>query len=319
MSGAEVPALVSIVIPCYRGERFLAEAIESCLRQTYEPLEIIVVDDASPDSCAAIAARYAEQDGRVRLVRRETNGGVSRAFNTGFEAARGEFFTRLAQDDVFERDAVGRLVAGLRSGGPDAGLAYCDCRFIDEAGQPTGNFVTAPPERALWFRNDILLCIMWTRTVWVTIGGFDPAFDAAEDFEYLLRLRDRFKLVKCEGPPALSWRKHPEMGGLQFSEQALDGMYRAIMASARRGRFRFDRRWGRRRIALSGVHLALAYESVVRQNYGSALVQGLVSLAVWPWPLPKYIRGEKPAWARERMVCSLMWKFVRSGRRATGS
>src|SRR5262249_36647073 len=126
MTSAIVSGMVSIVIPCYKGERFLAEAIESCLRQTYEPPEIIIVDHASPDSCAAIAARCAERDGRVRLVRREANGGVSRAFNTGFEAARGEFFTRLAQDDIFEPDAVARLVTGLRSGGPDAGLAYCD-------------------------------------------------------------------------------------------------------------------------------------------------------------------------------------------------
>ena len=89
---AMVPGLVSIVIPCYNGLRFLPQAIESCLRQTYRDLEVIVVDDASPDDCAAIAERYASRDDRVRVIRRPANGGVSRAFNTGFEAARGEYF-----------------------------------------------------------------------------------------------------------------------------------------------------------------------------------------------------------------------------------
>src|SRR5579863_5092213 len=212
MLPAAVPGLVSIVIPCYLGARFLSEAIESCRRQTYDPIEIIVVDDASPDACAEIAGKYALSDSRVRLVRRPENGGVARAFNSGFDAARGEFFTRLAQDDIFEPDAVVRLVAGLRAAGPDAGLAYCDCRYVDEAGNCLSDFVAAPPAQALRFRNDVLLCVMWTRVVWQTIGGFDAEFDAAEDFEYWLRLMERFRLVKCEGPPALSWRTHPEMG-----------------------------------------------------------------------------------------------------------
>src|SRR4051794_7714636 len=98
--------LVSVVIPFYKGERFLAQAIESCLRQTHRELDVILVDDASPDGCAAIAERYAQRDSRVRLVRRATNGGIARAFNTGFDAARGEYLTRLAQDDLMHDDAV---------------------------------------------------------------------------------------------------------------------------------------------------------------------------------------------------------------------
>jgi glycosyltransferase involved in cell wall biosynthesis len=91
-----ISGLVSIVIPVYGGTRFLGEAIESCLAQTYRDIEIIVVDDASPDESAEIAEGYARRDARVRLVRRAINGGVSRAFNSGFDVARGEYLTRLA-------------------------------------------------------------------------------------------------------------------------------------------------------------------------------------------------------------------------------
>src|SRR5437870_5661637 len=96
-----VPGRVSIVIPCYGGASYLAEAIESCLRQTFANIEIIIVDDASPDDSAEIAERYARQDKRVTVIRHSKNGGVSRAFNSGFRIATGEYFARLAQDDRF--------------------------------------------------------------------------------------------------------------------------------------------------------------------------------------------------------------------------
>ncbi len=97
---------VSIVIPCYKGERFLSQALDSCLAQSFAALEVIVVDDGSPDRCAEIADGYAARDSRVRVIRRAQNGGVSRAWNAGFGAARGDYFLRLAQDDWFKPEAV---------------------------------------------------------------------------------------------------------------------------------------------------------------------------------------------------------------------
>src|SRR5262245_52586381 len=125
------PGLVSIVIPCYNGARYVGAAIESCLRQTYSLLEVIVVDDASPDCCAEIADRYARQNGRVRVIRRGKNGGVSRAFNSGFRAARGEYYARLAQDDLFREDAIALLLQYLTDR-PELGLVYADMQIVDE-------------------------------------------------------------------------------------------------------------------------------------------------------------------------------------------
>ena len=138
--------LVSIIVPCYRGSRFLAEAIESCLRQTHRELEVIVVDDASPDDCAEIAERYARSDSRVRVIRRPENGGVSRAFNSGLEAARGEYLTRLAQDDVFGESAIEVMLRQLQDH-PDAGLVYCDGHVIDERGAVKQRFCLPEPTR----------------------------------------------------------------------------------------------------------------------------------------------------------------------------
>jgi GT2 family glycosyltransferase len=211
------PALVSVVIPCYRGGRYLAEAIESCLRQTHSELEVVVVDDASPGDDAAVAESYARTDSRVRVIRKPVNGGVSRAFNTGFAAARGEFFTRLAQDDRFREDALEVMLRGFESA-PSAGLIYCDMQLIDAEGRPIHRLPTGEPAQALLPCNRIGICLMWRRSVWEAAGPFDPRFDTAEDYEFCLRLSRHAGLAKCPDAPFFA-RYHPNQGSVRFARR----------------------------------------------------------------------------------------------------
>ena len=208
--------LVSIVIPCYKGALYLADAIESCLRQSHPALEIIAVDDASPDDCAQIAARFASQDPRVRLARRDTNGGVSAAFNTGFGTARGAYMTRLAQDDWFEPDAIAEMARYLdeHSG---IGLVYADERRIDEHQQVTQHIRRPEPEAALHDGNRVGLCVMWRKELWEKIGRFDSRFDSAEDYDYWERAVRHFRFGHLGGHPLLSVRFHAEMGSKKFA------------------------------------------------------------------------------------------------------
>lgn len=284
--------LVSIVIPCYRGEAYLAQAIESCLAQTYTDLEIIVVDDASPDGCREIAERFAAIDPRVRVVARETNGGVARAFNSGFAAAQGEFLTRLAQDDVFEPNAIEQMVSRLTSAGAPVGLVYCDCVGMDERGNRLGTSVAPRPEEALRYRNQIGLCVMWTRRVWETVGGFDPECDAAEDYDYWLRVAARFDLARCDGPPALRVRFHPEMGSVRSAVKQVSSTHRAIR-KAYGGRLRLNSDFVRRQMALGCARVTAGLALKDQQRYGAAFVQFLLSLAEWPWPYPAGVYGSR--------------------------
>jgi glycosyltransferase involved in cell wall biosynthesis len=96
---------VSVVIPCYNGERFVAEAIDSILAQTRGNPDVIVVDDGSSDGSVGVVERYAS-GGRVRLIRHDSNQGIAAARNTGIRHARGRFIGFLDQDDLWKEDKL---------------------------------------------------------------------------------------------------------------------------------------------------------------------------------------------------------------------
>ena len=297
--------LVSIVIPCYRGSRFLAEAIESCLRQTHRELEVIVVDDASPDDCAAIAERYVRSDERVRLIRRPENGGVARAFNSGLEAARGDYLSRLAQDDLFGESAIEVMLRRLQER-PEAGLAYCDGHVIDERGEVKYRFCLPEPAEVLSFKNRLGLCVMWRRAVWEKVGGFDPRFDTAEDFEYWLRIAQAFPLTKCPGVAPFYERVHDAKGSKQLYER----QERATIAVVR-CRYPTDslrqRLLKRKALAHAMFSASTDYSSIGGQEF-PALARVLRSLVLWPLP---YGRGElSPPLARLKALVLHSLKLI---------
>lgn len=282
--------LVSIVIPCYGGEPFLAEAIESCLAQTYRDFELIIVDDASPDRCLAIAERYAQADSRIRIVKRSQNGGVARAFNSGFEVARGEYLTRLAQDDAFEPHALEAMVGALHGAEPAAGLVYCDSVSIDSAGTPRKVDHCPEPDMVLRFGNRVGLCVLWTRGVWDSVGGFDPECDAAEDYDYWLRVAERFRLVHCAGAPPLRVRTHPQMGSIRSADRQVASTFRAVRKSAEQGLLSRSG-WRGRQAAWASAHLTAMYAYSDQQRYGLAAGHLLCSLFRWPFQIPSAINS----------------------------
>ena len=95
---SENQPLVSVIIPVYKVEHYLRECVDSVLNQTYKNLEIILVDDGSPDSCPAICDEYAAKDSRVRVIHKE-NGGLSDARNAGIDIVKGEYIVFVDSDD----------------------------------------------------------------------------------------------------------------------------------------------------------------------------------------------------------------------------
>ncbi|MBR3685869.1 MAG: glycosyltransferase family 2 protein [Clostridia bacterium] len=103
-------ALVSIIVPVYRVEYWLPKCIKSLLAQTYKNIEIILVDDGSPDKSGTICDKFAKKDSRIKVIHKE-NGGVSSARNAGIDAAEGEYICFVDSDDWLSEDAIETLYA----------------------------------------------------------------------------------------------------------------------------------------------------------------------------------------------------------------
>ncbi|WP_269149178.1 bifunctional glycosyltransferase/CDP-glycerol:glycerophosphate glycerophosphotransferase [Agromyces terreus] len=119
--------LLSVVVPVYNVERYVESAVESVINQTYEYLEVIVVNDGSTDSSGEIVDRIAARDPRVQVVH-TSNGGLAAARNEGLKHCSGEFVAFFDSDDVLEPDAYGYAISSLRSTGSD--FAVAPYRFL---------------------------------------------------------------------------------------------------------------------------------------------------------------------------------------------
>ena len=102
--------LVTVIIPVYKVESYLRKCVDSVLNQTYKNLEVILVDDGSPDSCPAICDEYAANDNRVRVIHKE-NGGLSDARNAGIKGSTGAWLLYVDSDDYIEVDSIKRLLS----------------------------------------------------------------------------------------------------------------------------------------------------------------------------------------------------------------
>ena len=120
---------ISVIVPVYRAEKYLKECIESILSQTYQNIELILVDDGSTDTSPSICDAYAADDERVRVFHKE-NGGVSSARNLGLEKARGEYIVFVDSDDKVYPTLIERLISCAV---PDR-LVLCNYSIIDAEG-----------------------------------------------------------------------------------------------------------------------------------------------------------------------------------------
>ena len=125
-------ARVSIIVPVYQVEKYLRLCVESLLRQTYSNLQIILVDDGSPDRCGQICDEFARQDARVCVVHK-TNGGLSDARNAGLAAATGDYFVFVDSDDWLALNYVERMLELAEKYGAD--IVACDFDYRKQIGQ----------------------------------------------------------------------------------------------------------------------------------------------------------------------------------------
>lgn len=115
---------ISVIVPVYNSEKYLKRCIDSILNQTYKAIELILVDDGSPDNCGKICDEYAKKDKRVRVIHK-TNAGVSAARNSGLEIALGNYATFVDSDDYIEPEMYSNMMEKVHQYNCD--VVMCDC------------------------------------------------------------------------------------------------------------------------------------------------------------------------------------------------
>jgi glycosyltransferase involved in cell wall biosynthesis/SAM-dependent methyltransferase len=187
--------LVSVIIPCYNHERFLGEAIESTLVQTYPNVEIIVVDDGSTDNTADVAAGYPS----VQYVY-QANQGLAAARNTGLGMSHGELLVFLDADDRLMPAAVEHGVRHLLSSS-DSAFVSGRYRYIDEDGKILHEYSQEPagPDSYASFLHGNYIgmhaTVVYRRSAIEVEGGFNPALSACEDYDLYLRLSRKYPVA----------------------------------------------------------------------------------------------------------------------------
>ena len=142
------PEKVSVIIPVYKVEQYLDRCVESVLHQSYTNLEILLVDDGSPDRCGTMCDEWVKNDPRIRVIHKE-NGGLSDARNTGIDAATGAYVTFVDSDDYIATDMLRHLMEAVIANGADMGI--CNVSLVDDEGQDL-----SPEGRPLPIKNEVL-------------------------------------------------------------------------------------------------------------------------------------------------------------------
>lgn len=198
--------LVSIVLPVYNGERYIREAINSILPQTYGNIELIIVDDCSTDRTPEILLESGTSDPRVRIITNSENQKLPASLNIGFAHASGQYLTWTSHDNLYMPTAIEEMVSELDQSAEDTALVYADMTLIDEEGNIQDNSHREPPEK-LPFLNPVGACFLYKREKAEVIGEYDTSLFLGEDYDYWIRLSQTGR-IKYIAKALYNYRRH---------------------------------------------------------------------------------------------------------------
>lgn len=201
-----VSPLVSVVMPAYKAERFIGDAIQSVINQTVEDWELIIVEDCSPDETYREAELLARTDSRITLLRNEKNQGVSRTRNRGIDLCRGEYIAFLDSDDIWHPEKLERQLQRMRAMNADIG--YCSYALIGAAGDKVRGDYLVPEtvEYSRLLKENVIQCsAMLIRSDIVKKYKFNTDFYHEDYILGLQILRDGGVAAGCR-EVLLDWR-----------------------------------------------------------------------------------------------------------------
>lgn len=204
--------LVSVYLPTHNRADLVGRAIRSVLEQSYDHLEVLVVDDGSRDETPRVIAEYL-RDSRVRSMRQDVPGGACAARNRAIFQARGELITGIDDDDEFTPDRVEKLVKGFDPDG--ASFAYTDLLTVSARSRRRVRFSGRVDLDDILYRNVVGSQVLTLTERLQGIGGFDESLEAMQDYDAWIRLVARYGVAtKVSGA---SYLQHVEHEGERIS------------------------------------------------------------------------------------------------------
>ena len=216
---------ISVVIPCYNQGRYLDDAIDSVLLQSFADLEMIVVDDGStdPETCSILSRLDRE---KTRLVRRE-NGGLAAARNSGVRVADGGYILPLDCDDRIAPDYL-RQAHGVLKSDPSCGIVYCKA---EKFGAEQGDWSLPTFSRRRMALGNLIFCsALYRRCDWLQTGGYDEKLRQGwEDWDFWLALLELGRTVHCLPYTGFYYRKHELSMARAMSPELKAALHRRLM------------------------------------------------------------------------------------------
>jgi glycosyltransferase involved in cell wall biosynthesis len=232
-------ALVSVIIPAFDAAANIRQTLNAVLAQTYQEIEVIVVDDGSSDTTSAIVEEYAARDARFHLIR-QSNAGVGAARNTAIRKARGKYIAPLDADDFWLREKLEKQVACAEQSGNETGLVYCWSTSIDNQGglvSSCSHTVEGRLRRALILRNVVgngsapLLRADALKKVGLYLTRAEQGgAQGCEDWDLYLRIAENFG-IRVVPEYLLAYR--PAGSSMSANAETMAASYAVVIGRAR--------------------------------------------------------------------------------------
>ena len=209
-------SLISVIVPIYKVEKYLKKCIESIQKQTYKNLEIILVDDGSPDKCGEICDEYAENDSRIIVIHKK-NGGLSSARNAGIEIAKGDYIGFVDSDDYIEPYMYEKLLDAIEQN--NSKLSVCAINYVFENGKKICKSKSSENRNFDFFEaiKEMNTYELFDMGAWSKLYKKDlfddirfPENKLSEDFFVMYKIFDKAQRISYVGIPCYNYLQRSE-------------------------------------------------------------------------------------------------------------
>lgn len=200
---------ISIILPTFNGEPYIRTSIESCLNQSFQDFELIIVNDCSTDNTKSIIEEYAAKDttGRIKIINNLFNKKLPLSLNTGFEMAVGKYFTWTSDDNYYAPNALQTLFDAIEAD-ETIDLVYTDYTLIDDKGNIIGQRTFNNVYESFHHWKGCGACFLYKAIVHSRLNGYNPSAFLIEDYDFFVRAFLQFQFKYLQNYTLYYYREH---------------------------------------------------------------------------------------------------------------